>query len=134
MDKKSYVSSFIGVVLVLLVFDYIWLSIVQKDSWNIQVQLIQNSPLKFKTNPAILTYLVMVIVILALSVSRTKKETLLKDSVIWGGLIGLAMYGVFNGTNYAIFKNYQLNTAIKDTLWGIFLCIVATYIGGYLHR
>ena len=38
------------------------------------------------------------------------------------------MYGVFNGTNYAIFKKYKLSMAISDTIWGCFLCTVSIII------
>ena len=82
----------------------------------------------------IITYIIMVICLLALSISRTRKESLVKDSVIWGFFVGLTMYGVFNGTNYTIFNNYKLKTALTDTTWGVFLSIVTTLTGGYLSE
>jgi uncharacterized membrane protein len=32
--------------------------------------------------------------------------------------MGIAVYGIYDFTNYAIFKNYQLEFAVADTLWG----------------
>ena len=43
-------------------------------------------------------------------------------------LLGLAIYGVYDFTNYAILKNYDLHIAIMDTVWGATLFTLATWI------
>jgi uncharacterized membrane protein len=50
---------------------------------------------------------------------------------MWGGLVGLAMYGIFNSVNYAIFDNYTFDSATKDFVWGVVLCVLATMAGAY---
>ena len=48
---------------------------------------------------------------------------------IWEAtLLGLAIYGVYDFTNYAILKNYDLHIAIMDTVWGATLFTLATII------
>lgn len=48
---------------------------------------------------------------------------------IWeAGLLGLATYGVFEFTNYAMLKNYDLSIAIMDTVWGATLFALTTWI------
>jgi uncharacterized membrane protein len=48
---------------------------------------------------------------------------------IWeAGLLGLATYGVFEFTNYAMLKNYDLSIAIMDTVWGATLFALTTFI------
>lgn len=37
---------------------------------------------------------------------------------IRGAIFGFCVYGVYNGTNYATLKNYDVGTAVIDTLWG----------------
>lgn len=39
----------------------------------------------------------------------------------YGALFGLVMYGVFEFTNMATFKNWSLKTAIIDIFWGMLL-------------
>lgn len=50
----------------------------------------------------------------------------LQTSVVYGMLVGLVVYGVYNGTNYAIVKNWPMNIAFMDTMWGIFVSGVAS--------
>jgi uncharacterized membrane protein len=48
---------------------------------------------------------------------------------VWeAGLLGLATYGVYDFTNHAILKNYDLKIAIMDTLWGATLFALTTWI------
>ena len=42
-----------------------------------------------------------------------------KDDPIWkAGLLGFCVHGIYDTTNYAVFKKYNLGTALLDTLWG----------------
>lgn len=55
---------------------------------------------------------------------------ILKDRrPVWEAtLLGLATYGVYDFTNHAILKNYDLKIAIMDTLWGATLFTLTTLI------
>jgi uncharacterized membrane protein len=44
-------------------------------------------------------------------------------------ILGVGMYGVYNATNYAVFKDYSRNLAIRDTMWGLSLLTMVTFIG-----
>ena len=41
-------------------------------------------------------------------------------------LLGLATYGIYDFTNYATLKNYDLSIAIMDTVWGATLFTLTT--------
>ena len=43
-------------------------------------------------------------------------------------ILGLALYGVFELTNFAIFKKWRIETVIIDTLWGGLALSLATFI------
>ena len=43
-------------------------------------------------------------------------------------ILGLCVYGVFDFTNIAIFKNYKWITGMLDTLWGGVLFYLVTFI------
>ena len=51
----------------------------------------------------------------------------LKYAVRFGGIVGLVVYGVFNTTNLAIFRNYSKALAIIDMFWGTILYTLATF-------
>lgn len=51
-----------------------------------------------------------------------------KRSVMDAFLLGIFVYGVFDTTNLAIFKNWRIDLAVVDTLWGGILFALTTYI------
>jgi uncharacterized membrane protein len=130
-DKKCYASAIVVVILVILIFDAIWLGVINKKSWNEQVRDIQGTDLKARPLGAVTAYALLVTAVIVLGVSRVNKENLVRDSLVIGAVIGLCIYGVFDGTVYALFKNYKLSTAIVDILWGTFLMAVATLAGAW---
>jgi uncharacterized membrane protein len=48
-------------------------------------------------------------------------------------LLGLIIYGVYETTNYALFKNWSIVTVIMDTLWGGVLFALTTYLVNLLR-
>ena len=49
-----------------------------------------------------------------------------KEAVVYGILVGLVIYGVFNATNYAINKDWSLKLTLLDTMWGMIVCGIAS--------
>lgn len=43
-------------------------------------------------------------------------------------ILALGIYGVYNATNLAILTNYTTELAIRDTLWGLSLFSIVTFI------
>jgi uncharacterized membrane protein len=48
-------------------------------------------------------------------------------------LLGIIIYGVYETTNYALFKNWSILTVLIDTLWGGILFASTTYIINFLR-
>jgi uncharacterized membrane protein len=131
MEQKCFASATLFMTIFLGIVEWIWLKHIKQADWLNQVKLIQKSPMNYRLNSAIFTYIIMLLCLNVLAVSRIDPKHLVRDSVIYGGFTGLAMYGVFNGVNYAIFKNYGLNMAITDTVYGVLVCILTSMIGAY---
>jgi uncharacterized membrane protein len=49
-------------------------------------------------------------------------------AVIVGGLFGAIVYGIYNTTNMAIFKDFSLQFALFDIVWGSFLFYISTLV------
>jgi uncharacterized membrane protein len=129
--------------IIIIVLDIIWLSL-NKDNYNKTVRSIQGSAIKVKYLPAVLSYLLVLysIIFIAIPAARSYIASLKKNkgnkitqsilaSLIYGGGLGLVIYGIFNTTNMAIFDKYDAAIAVRDTLWGVFLYTVSTFI--YIH-
>ena len=105
---------------ILLSLDFIYLNLT-KSVFQTQVFKIQHGVMNVKLIPAVLCYFFLVIGLnyFILQSHRTILEAF---------LLGFIIYGVFDSTNLAIFKNYEWNVAIMDTIWGGILFALTTWI------
>ena len=130
---KSFWSLFITAILTLLFLDYIWIGIIYKNNYMNAIASVQGSELTVRYGSAIVVYLAIATMIIVWVLPRVEavtknKSDLMMNSFKYGGLLGGLSYAIFNFTNNAIFKNWTLETAIVDTLWGSFLTGATTYV------
>ena len=120
-------NSFIVSSVLLVIIDSIYLYFVGKPVFDKTVAAIQNSALVVNIAPAIFTYILMAILLNYFIISVNKSPF---DAFI----LGFCAYGIFDFTNMAIFKKYNLRTAITDTLWGAILFFTVTSITYYVKK
>lgn len=113
--------------LIMLVLDLSWISL-NSQKYNNLVQKVQNKPLKLNRSGAFVAYFLMYLSLAYLVLPATKDDSFI-SALKTGGLFGFLAYGIFNATNYAMFNDYTLSTAIIDTLWGTIVYTLATYAG-----
>ena len=106
--------------LILLLLDSIYLSYFG-NFFNKQIIKVQGSPLKLNIWGAILSYLFLIIGINYFIIQKG-------ESWINAFLLGLVIYGVYEATNYAIIKNWNISSVIIDTLWGGILFALTTHL------
>jgi len=92
-------------VLLLILFDLPWLLLIGETAQTMILK-IQGSELSLRMAPALVVYLA-----LAYLVSKA-------ESVAEAFKMGVAVYAVYDFTNYAMFKKYTLQFALLDSLWG----------------
>ena len=114
-------NSFIISSVLLVLVDSIYLYFIGKPVFDKTVATIQNSSLVVNIAPAIFTYVLMAILLNYFIISVNK-------SAFDAFILGFCTYGIFDFTNMAIFKKYNLKTAIIDTLWGAILFFAVTKI------
>jgi uncharacterized membrane protein len=85
---------------------------------------------KYSLYGALIAYICIILCVHYISRPLIQQSSFhpVKASLVYGGLLGLYGYGVFNGTNLVLFSNYNPATAIIDTLWGIILLSLLSYI------
>jgi len=108
-----------------VVIDFIYLNLIKKYFEN-QVKAVQGSQLQVNFLGAILCYIFL---IFGLNYFIIKPKRTPYDAF----LMGILIYGVFETTNYALFKNWSVLTVILDTLWGGTLFAIVTFIIGKLR-
>jgi uncharacterized membrane protein len=106
--------------IVFITIDSIYLNFV-KNYFQKQIQSVQGSPMKVNFLGAAICYVFLIIGINYFIIKPRK-------SISEAFLLGLVIYGVYETTNYALFKNWSLITVFIDTLWGGTLFAITTYI------
>jgi len=105
----------IGVTMVAL--DAVWLTLNAATN-RTMIAAIQLKPMEIRWIPAILVYLLMIAATWLFAVWKTPSW---KVATAKGAALGLAMYGLYDLTNYATLIKYPLEYALRDIAWGTFL-------------
>lgn len=105
----------------MLALDSVYLSSIGGSLFNKMVRNIQNEDMKIDMYGVVGSYILLVLVLYKFIIMDRRSPS---DAFI----LGLCVYGVFDFTNIAIFKNYKWIPAIVDTLWGGVLFYTVTYI------
>ncbi len=134
---NNYIK-FLIVSVLYLVIDVIWISLNIK-MYNNNTMKIQGklSAISWKTIFTILlSYILLIISIIhiaiPLTVNNIKKDDELIDklykSMLYGGSVGLSIYGTYNLVSIIIYENFSYVVAIIDSIWGFFVYSVLTFI------
>jgi len=113
-----------------LLMDAVWLT-TRADYHKKLFKSVQGSDITVRIIPALLIYILIPVAVVYFAVSPSKT---LKDAVLSGLFLGLAMYGVYDLTNLATFKGWTLEMTIIDMAWGTFLCGTAAAVGFYVKN
>ena len=105
----------IGISMVAL--DAVWLTLNAATNRTV-FAAIQSKPLEIRWIPAVLVYILMIAATWFFAVWNTPSW---KVAAAKGAALGLAMYGLYDLTNYATLIKYPLDYALRDIAWGTFL-------------
>ena len=114
---------FILSALILVIIDSIYLYSIT-TLFSKQILNIQGSPLQVNMYGAVLCYLCLVVGLNYFILNQ-------KKSILDAFILGLVIYGVYESTNLALFKNWSPYIVVMDTLWGGILFALTTYIMYY---
>ena len=91
------------------------------------IKSIQNQPLKTNPMSFVAVYILMLFGLYTLILSK-------KRSPYEAFILGLLVYGVFELTNYTIFRNWSILSVIFETLWGGILFYLTTWITYFVAK
>jgi uncharacterized membrane protein len=98
-------KQFVVAMVVLVLIDAVWLLTAGRLALTM-TEAIQGSPVVFRVGGALVVYVALAYLIYQ------------PNTVLEAGLMGSAVYAVYDFTSYAILKKYDLKIAIADTVWG----------------
>ena len=125
MNVWNYLLIYIVTLVFLIVVDLIWLSVIMKEFYKTQLRPIANKLATMSQNvfSVLLTWMLvslgLIIFVMPLIPAGGKVEGL-----IYGGIFGFVVYGIYNLTNYSVIKKWPVHLVIIDTFWGIIVCAI----------
>lgn len=125
----STIKLFAAVALFMLCLDIIWLFLRQNFHNDLLVS-VQGQKLSLRIIPAALIY----VLIPAAVIFFTYDSKSFKEAAVKGAALGASMYGVYDLTNYATFKNWTLTMTVTDMAWGSTLCATGAIVTHYLQK
>jgi uncharacterized membrane protein len=105
----------------ILALDSVYLSTIGGPLFATMVRNIQKEDMKIDIYGVLGSYILIILVLYKFIIMDRRSPN---DAFI----LGLCVYGIYEFTNIAIFKNYKWIAVIVDTLWGGILFYTATYI------
>ena len=107
--------------IILLVLDLLWLKLFMGPKYEHLVPKIQGSKMQLNIYSAIGAYALMLVVLVNIVIKY-------KLSYLDTFIFGFCLYGVYDLTCGAIFKNWDFPLALIDMLWGGIVYVSALYI------
>jgi uncharacterized membrane protein len=123
---KEFIVPYIVILILFLVIDLPVILYFNKDMYQKQFNRINNGDIKSGTHVWIsgaIAYLLLALGIYFFVVKQElveEKQDYLKIFTK-GSVLGLIIYGIYNGTNKATINEWGTEESIKDTIWGTIL-------------
>lgn len=108
----------LGIIFILVDAGFLYL---MSNNFQTMIKKIQGSPLSMKIFPTIACYLFLISSLYYFIIYK-------KGSLFDAFLLGFFIYGVYETTNIAIFKDWNIYVGLIDLTWGGFLFLITTYL------
>ncbi|MFT5897870.1 MAG: putative membrane protein [Glaciecola sp.] len=126
---KAFAISLVAIILCFGFMDALWLGVIAADIYQQEMQGMLRS--SYPVWPWLTFYLIYASSIAILAVQPSLKPLMQEKSCTKsimlvasrGFILGLAAYGAYNLTNYAILQNWSLKISLIDWTWG---CIITS--------
>jgi uncharacterized membrane protein len=123
----------------LMVLDVAWITL-NLSTYSSAIQKVQKSPMNLRSlrsEYAFIAYIIIIFSVLYVAIPFTTQNmkkgeddiaTKLLKSFMYGGAVGFSIYGIYNFTSLAIYKDMDSSIGIIDTLWGTTLYTLTTFV------
>lgn len=111
---------------VFFVIDMIWLGLVAKDFYRLQIGSLMKSNVNWTA--AIIFYLIFITGLVVFVISPAVEKNSWIQALLFGALFGFVCYATYDLTNLAIAKDWPLLVTIVDLIWGAVLAALVSII------
>jgi uncharacterized membrane protein len=123
------------ITVLLMTLDVAWISF-NLSTYSGTIQKVQKSALNLRYEHAFIAYIIILFSILYVAIPFTTQNIKKGDSSVsdkllkafmYGGAVGFSIYGIYNFTSLAIYKDMSSFVGILDTIWGTTLYTLVTF-------
>ena len=114
-------------LLLFCLLDYAWLGHIGKPLYIDQIGdllLLKGQIMTPRLLPAVMVYLLFAVMLWVIVLPLARFDVL--NSFYYGALMGCVVYGIYDMTNLAVFKDWTALIAVVDWCWGVFICSVTS--------
>jgi uncharacterized membrane protein len=115
-------------IFLMLILDISWLSFFMGPRYTKMIPKIQGSTMVLKYKFAILAYILMIIGINIFVIPNINNNNILLDSLKFGFIYGIILFGVYDFTVASVLKNWDIKIALIDILWGGILFFITSFL------
>jgi len=124
------------ITVLLMTLDVAWISF-NLTTYSGTIQKVQKSALNLRYEHAFIAYIIILFSILYVAIPFTTQNIKKGDSSVsdkllkafmYGGAVGFSIYGIYNFTSLAIYKDMSSFVGIMDTIWGTTLYTLVTFV------
>lgn len=115
--------------LTFIILDAVWLGVIAKKMYINAfgtLMRISDGSIQPCWPAAIVVYIALLAGILVFVIPKAGHNVML--ALLWGGLFGFVTYATYDFTNLAVLSQWSLKVSIIDTIWGMVLCGVTSFI------
>ncbi len=113
-----------------LILDGLWLGVIAKNFYR---QSFSSFPRLFENMYyGAFAYVLLVLAIVLFVLPKAGEN--IGQAALYGAILGLVVYGVYDFTNLAVFGSYPLKVALVDVVWGIFVMGATSVIVVYIYN
>ena len=128
------IKIFFSMLVTCIALDIVWLGFIAKklyaDSLGSMLRRSGDS-LTPNWSAAIIVYLALTLGILLFALPRANGSYTM--ALVWGGLFGVIVYGVYDFTNLATLANWPVYISVIDAIWGAVICAAVTLVGVFVQ-
>lgn len=128
IDTRTFFKILCIVSFLVITIDFFWIKLYMADQYKSLISSVQNTPMMIRFMPTIFAYITIILSIVLFVIPKISYLNRFSDSLLYGGILGAFIYGMFSTTNYALLKNWSLKVMFLDTFWGAFLYFIVTYL------
>jgi uncharacterized membrane protein len=123
--------------IILMFLDLAWVSF-NMNTYSNTILKVQKSELEPRVEHTIIAYILILFSVIYVAIPFTTQnikkgenisiENKLLKAFMYGGAVGFSIYGIYNFTSLAIYKDMDSSVGIMDTLWGTTLYTLTTFV------